>query len=145
MLLGKSYLSAAVVIPHHNKEIFLQLRDNKKGIFYPNHWGCFGGALENNEFYIQAAIREFYEETNIVLKKTKLKLFISKEYHIKKFKFKRKYFIYKLSNKKLFLNKFILNEGKMGEFISLKNFYKLKNVCPYDKFAIDYFFENIVN
>ena len=30
----------------------LQLRDNKKNIFFPNFWGLFGGSLNKNETHI---------------------------------------------------------------------------------------------
>jgi 8-oxo-dGTP pyrophosphatase MutT (NUDIX family) len=40
----------------------LQLRDNKRGIFFPAHWGCFGGAVEPGESKEQALARELHEE-----------------------------------------------------------------------------------
>jgi 8-oxo-dGTP pyrophosphatase MutT (NUDIX family) len=40
----------------------LQLRDNKRGIFFPAHWGCFGGAVEPGETNEQALARELHEE-----------------------------------------------------------------------------------
>ena len=50
----------------------LQLRDNKKEIFSPNHWGLFGGTKNNNETSKKAIKREIFEELGInckVLKK----------------------------------------------------------------------------
>jgi 8-oxo-dGTP pyrophosphatase MutT (NUDIX family) len=40
----------------------LQLRDNKRGIFFPAHWGCFGGAVEPGESNEEALARELHEE-----------------------------------------------------------------------------------
>jgi 8-oxo-dGTP pyrophosphatase MutT (NUDIX family) len=40
----------------------LQLRDAKRGIFFPAHWGCFGGALDPGESVEQALTRELEEE-----------------------------------------------------------------------------------
>jgi 8-oxo-dGTP pyrophosphatase MutT (NUDIX family) len=40
----------------------LQLRDNKRGIFFPAHWGCFGGAVEPGESNELALARELHEE-----------------------------------------------------------------------------------
>lgn len=38
--------AAAAIIVAPNDKVLLQLRDTKPGIFYPGHWGFFGGALE---------------------------------------------------------------------------------------------------
>tara|TARA_A100001011_G_scaffold390420_1_gene473822 strand:+ start:185 stop:586 length:402 start_codon:yes stop_codon:yes gene_type:complete len=50
----------------------LQLRDNKKEIFSPNHWGLFGGKKNNYETSQKAIKREIFEELGVnckVLKK----------------------------------------------------------------------------
>ena len=46
----KLYLQNAVaaIIKYEDKYLF-QLRDKKKNIFFPEHWGLFGGAIEKNE------------------------------------------------------------------------------------------------
>ena len=43
----------------------LQLRDRKRGIFFPNQWGCFGGAVEPGEAIEQALTRELHEELGL--------------------------------------------------------------------------------
>lgn len=45
----------------------LQLRDRKRGIFFPNHWGCFGGGAEPGENLDQALMRELGEELGLEL------------------------------------------------------------------------------
>ena len=40
----------------------LQLRDDKKGIFFPGAWGCFGGGCEAGETCEAALARELHEE-----------------------------------------------------------------------------------
>ena len=50
----------------------LQLRDNKKEILSPNHWGLFGGKKNNYETSEKAIKREIFEELGVnckVLKK----------------------------------------------------------------------------
>jgi 8-oxo-dGTP pyrophosphatase MutT (NUDIX family) len=40
----------------------MQLRDQKPGIFYPGHWGVFGGAVDAGEAANDALFRELEEE-----------------------------------------------------------------------------------
>jgi 8-oxo-dGTP pyrophosphatase MutT (NUDIX family) len=53
----------------------LQLRDNKRGIFFPAHWGCFGGAVEPGESSEQALARELHEELDVALAPASLRYF----------------------------------------------------------------------
>jgi 8-oxo-dGTP pyrophosphatase MutT (NUDIX family) len=45
----------------------LQRRDDRPDIWYPNHWGLFGGAVEPDENPIEALARELHEELELVL------------------------------------------------------------------------------
>ena len=40
----------------------MQLRDSNPDIFYPEHWGCFGGAVDPGEAPTAALVRELKEE-----------------------------------------------------------------------------------
>ena len=51
---------ALIVVDSAN--YLLQLRDQKPGIFYPGHWGLFGGALDPGETPDAALRRELFEE-----------------------------------------------------------------------------------
>jgi 8-oxo-dGTP pyrophosphatase MutT (NUDIX family) len=43
-------------------QYLLQHRDNKPEIFFPDHWGCFGGNVEAGESQGEALARELSEE-----------------------------------------------------------------------------------
>jgi 8-oxo-dGTP pyrophosphatase MutT (NUDIX family) len=45
----------------------LQLRDPKPDIFYPDHWGLFGGGIEPGESETEALLRELDEELRLVV------------------------------------------------------------------------------
>src|SRR5690554_6121717 len=48
-------------------QVLLQLRDDKPGIPYPNHWTLFGGQVEKGETPDQAIRRELQEELGRVV------------------------------------------------------------------------------
>ena len=43
----------------------LQHRDDKPDIWYPDHWGCFGGSVDPEEQPLDALHRELYEELEL--------------------------------------------------------------------------------
>lgn len=53
----------------------LQLRDRKHGIFFPDHWGCFGGGTEPGEGIEQALVRELNEELMLELAADQIRYF----------------------------------------------------------------------
>lgn len=54
--------AAAAIIYLPNGAYVMQHRDNRPDIWYPDHWGCFGGALDRGETPEQALLRELQEE-----------------------------------------------------------------------------------
>jgi 8-oxo-dGTP pyrophosphatase MutT (NUDIX family) len=55
---------AALLLDEKGRYI-MQRRDEKDGIFYPGHWGCFGGAVESGESPLEALRRELREELEL--------------------------------------------------------------------------------
>jgi 8-oxo-dGTP pyrophosphatase MutT (NUDIX family) len=54
--------AAVALIVVDGAHYLLQLRDDISGIFYPGHWGAFGGALDPGETPEQGLRRELAEE-----------------------------------------------------------------------------------
>jgi 8-oxo-dGTP pyrophosphatase MutT (NUDIX family) len=58
--------AVAAILLTPDARYVLQLRDAKRGIFYPGHWGCFGGALDPTDTNIAEGLRrELHEELGI--------------------------------------------------------------------------------
>jgi 8-oxo-dGTP pyrophosphatase MutT (NUDIX family) len=57
--------AAVALIVFDDGRYLLQLRDQKPGIFYPGHWGLFGGAMEPGEAAEAALRRELQEELGL--------------------------------------------------------------------------------
>lgn len=54
--------AAAALIVLGDGRYVLQLRDDIPGIFFPGHWGAFGGAINPGESPVEALRRELREE-----------------------------------------------------------------------------------
>ena len=57
---------AVTILIDEQERFLLQLRDNAPQIGHPNHWGLYGGKIEENETPRTAAIREIGEELDII-------------------------------------------------------------------------------
>ncbi|MDP4025871.1 NUDIX domain-containing protein [Methylobacterium sp. NEAU 140] len=57
--------AAVALITLDDGRYLMQLRDDKPGIFYPDHWGLFGGAIDPGEDAESAVRRELREELDL--------------------------------------------------------------------------------
>ena len=130
--------SVAGIIFYKNKYL-LQLRDNKKNIYFPGFWGLFGGLLNKKEKFIKAIVREIKEETNLKVRITRkvilnnFTIFGSKKIR------KRIYYECKIIGKK----NIILKEGRKYKFFYYNQMSKL-NIVPLDLAAIKYHYLSVV-
>tara|TARA_B100001769_G_C22033527_1_gene555340 strand:+ start:362 stop:901 length:540 start_codon:yes stop_codon:yes gene_type:complete len=128
--------AVCAVIKYKNK-ILLQKRDNKKDIFFPGHYGLFGGAIEKKETKFQALKRELSEEIGLNLNLKKVKYLTNLKLDFKKIGhkvFSRSVYVIEISTKES--KNLSLGEGKKMIFIKpLEAYFKLR-LIPYDAFAL---------
>ena len=126
--------SVAAII-YHKKKYFLQKRDNKKTIIFPNHLSLFGGMKEKSESCPKAMRRELFEEINIKIKN--ISKFFTYDITTKKLKYKRKrvYFLCNLPEN--FKKKLEVKEGQYGKFYSINDI-NPQNIVPWDYSVLMY-------
>ena len=68
----EGWQGALVMAQDREGRVLMQLRDDRPGIAAPGHWGLFGGGVEPGEDLVEAAVREFREETGVWLSEHEL-------------------------------------------------------------------------
>jgi 8-oxo-dGTP pyrophosphatase MutT (NUDIX family) len=134
--LRPAHAAAALIVLADGRYV-LQLRDNYPTIFYPGHWGCFGGAIEANETSFEALCRELLEELGLRVSPADCRYFteftfdfgfaglgvFSRHYHLVNLQIDT-------------IDQFTLAEGAdLGAFGADEILTQLR-VTPYDAFAI---------
>ena len=114
--------SAAKAIIRYNDYLFLQLRDNKNSIPYPNRWAFFGGRLLNNENPQTGLIREIKEELSFHLDKPQEFY----QWYNPETDTNIIYFMVEMIKKEIFLS---VNEGQTGKWVK-KNDLDIISIAP---------------
>lgn len=127
--------AAAAIIVLDDGRYLMQLRDDKPGIFYPDHWGMFGGACELGEDMPTALRRELLEELGHVT--GKITHFTRMEFGFEILGGKRairNYFEVRIPSS--LVPDLTLGEGREMRAFSATEILLEKRVVPYDSFAI---------
>ena len=135
--MGKLRASDAVagLIVTEDGRYIMQLRDAIPDIFYPDHWGCFGGAVDEGENPVQALRRELLEELDFEV--VNAKEFIRFDFDLTKLGQKKVYRIYyEIPVPAELYARFNLREGAQIKAFSGTEILNQKRVTPYDAYAI---------
>ena len=129
--------AVAALLQLADGRFLMQLRDSNPAIFYPDHWGCFGGAVDPGETPVAALVRELAEELQVVVNPADIHRFTEFSFD---FRFAgddirvRTYFAVTLPQTDL--GGLVLGEGADFAAFEAERLLALPRVVPYDAFAL---------
>ena len=113
----------------------MQLRDEKPMIFYPGHWGLFGGGVEPGETPEEALFRELDEE--LALRPERADIFTRFDFDLTTLGQKRVFrLIYEVPITAAEAASVVLGEGAAVAALTAEDILVHKRVTPYDGFAV---------
>lgn len=127
--------AVAALLVRADGRYVMQLRDAKPDIFYPDHWGCFGGAVDPGERPEEALRRELREELE-------LEMPAAREFTRFDFDFRAvghartSRIYYEVAVSDLAWQRFVLHEGADFRAFEGGELLAQHRVTPYDAFAI---------
>jgi 8-oxo-dGTP pyrophosphatase MutT (NUDIX family) len=127
--------AVAALIQLADGRYVMQLRDDLPTIWYPNHWGCFGGAVDPDEAPEDALRRELREE---------LEFEAGSFTYFTRFDFDlqvvgagclyRRYYVVPMSTAEF--DKLVLHEGADVQALPAEKLLNELCMTPYDAFAL---------
>jgi 8-oxo-dGTP diphosphatase len=128
--------AAVAIITDEFGRYLLQLRDPKPTIFFPDHWGCFGGAMEQGETEQECLARELLEEIGLEISSLSVRHFTTFSFN---FGFAggsiiRRIF-YEVNAAAASLSNLTLREGRSMQLFAGPQLLAMQ-VVPYDRFAL---------
>jgi 8-oxo-dGTP pyrophosphatase MutT (NUDIX family) len=127
--------AVAAIITTRDGRYLLQLRDDIPRIFYPGHWGCFGGAVGPDEDMVEALERELEEE--LELRPTVGDEFIKLDFDLAKLGQKQCYrTYYEITVTEEQVARCVLHEGAEMRLFLPNEMFNLPHITPYDSFAL---------
>ena len=126
--------AVAAIITVEDGRYLMQLRDDIPRIFYPGHWGCFGGAVGAGEDGLVALKRELAEELEMTAPVATE--FIRLHFDLTRLGQKqcyRTYYEIKVSEAEV--GRYVLHEGAAMRLVPPTELFELR-LTPYDSFAL---------
>jgi 8-oxo-dGTP pyrophosphatase MutT (NUDIX family) len=126
--------AVAAIITVEDGRYLMQLRDDIPRIFYPGHWGCFGGAVGREEDPVEALLRELDEE--LEMQATGVDEFVKLDFDLRKLGQKqcyRTYYEIKVTEDEV--SRFVLHEGAEMRLFAPAELFD-ERLTPYDSFAL---------
>lgn len=132
-LTGSDAVAAIIVL--EDGRYLLQQRDDIPRIWFPDHWGCFGGAVDPGEDSIGALKRELQEELEFEPKA--ISYFSRFDFDMAELglaQYYRIYYVVPMTSAEA--ERLVLHEGKAVRAFSGEEVRRQLRVTPYDAFAL---------
>jgi len=127
--------AVAAILVLEDGRYLLQHRDDLPHIWYPDHWGCFGGSVEPREDPVDALRRELREE--LALEFGVAEFFIQIDFDLSGLglgKYYRKYYVVPMTMGRM--TGLSLGEGKALAAFDGDTILGVLKMTPYDAFAL---------
>lgn len=126
--------AVAAIITVEDGRYLMQLRDDIPQIFYPGHWGCFGGAVGPGENQLHALERELAEELEMA--SPVAGEFVKLDFDLTKLGQKSCYrTYYEIRVTEAEVSRFALHEGAEMRLFTPAELFDVR-LTPYDSFAL---------
>jgi len=139
LLAGQTPLSisdaVAAIILVDGDRYLMQLRDSRPDIWYPGHWGFFGGAIDPGEQPEEALARELREELELDIETAEF--FARFDFDLPGLglrKYRRDYYVVPVTGAAA--SRLVLHEGASMRVFSGTEILGQARVTPYDEFAL---------
>jgi 8-oxo-dGTP pyrophosphatase MutT (NUDIX family) len=127
--------AAAALLVREDGRYIVQLRDDLPQIWYPGHWGLFGGSVDPGEDVFATLRRELHEE--LELEVVEAHLFASFDFDLRPIGldcYYRRY--YEVPVSMTAWERLVLHEGAEHRALEGDAVLSLPNLSPYDAFAL---------
>jgi 8-oxo-dGTP pyrophosphatase MutT (NUDIX family) len=127
--------AVAAIIVVDRQRYLMQLRDDAPHIWYPGHWGLFGGAVDAGEDEIAALRRELREELELELETAKL--FVRFDFDLTPMglaRYSRAFYEVPIGAEAC--KRLVLHEGAEMRALLGDDALSLPRLAPYDSFAL---------
>lgn len=133
--LSPANAAGALIVVGTERHYLMQLRDQKTGIFYPGHWGVFGGAIDPGETPEQTLTRELHEEIGLTVSTIRYFTEFSFDFGFNGLgRFTRRYFEVPIEPSQI--DKIVLREGSAFRLFPARTLLNARRIVPFDAFAI---------
>ena len=141
LLSGRNRLAVndavAAIILVDQAGYLLQLRDSRSDIWYPDHWGLFGGGVDPGEDPGTALVRELREELELELELEIAEFFARIDFDLGGLqlgRYYRSYYVVQITGATV--ARLVLHEGASLRVVPPVEALTQLRVTPYDAFAL---------